>query len=322
VVRVTAPGVFSHTGHATADNAVPKPATDTASEDNIGIALKSFTLSATSVAGGKAVSARAELTSLAPPGGAVVRLTSSDPTIAPVPSPFVVQLPTAVRTFNIVPPVVSQPTPVTITATYGLVTISQTLTVLPPALAVVSLSRSTMIGACQTATAKVTLTGSAPATGAQVVLSSTTPGVHVPSAITIAPGTTSASLTVTADAVHTLSTGVFTAAFGGVAKQLPLAVRPIYLTAVTLTPTAVTGGASVTGAATIECAAPAGGVTATLTSTNVSAAVPASPSLIFAAGSTQAAFAVRTNAVAAVTTPAIRVVVNGVTKSAVLEVRP
>jgi probable HAF family extracellular repeat protein len=321
IAKVTAPGVFSHRAQATADNADPAVvSTDT--ETNTGIALKSFTLSASTVAGGKAVSARAELTSIAPPGGAVVHLESSNPAIAPVPAPFVVQQPTAVRTFNIVPPVVSEPTTVTVSATYGLVTISQTLTVLPPALSVVSLTRSTMIGACQTATAKVTLTGSAPAGGARVALSSTTPGVHIPSTITIAPGQTTASLTVSANAVHALSKGVFTAAFGGVTKDLPLAVRPIYLTAVTVTPSSVTGGATATGAATIECAAPAGGVPATVTSTNPSAATPASGSLVFAAGSTTASFTVRTHPVAATTTPAIRVTVNGVAKSAALEVRP
>ena len=203
---------------------MPNPE-DTENEQNIGIALKSFTLSETTVAGGTAVSARAELTSLAPSGGAVVRLESSDPAIAPVPSPFVVQLPTAVRTFNIVPPVVSQPTPVTISATYGLVTISRTLTVVPPALETLSLTRSTMVGSCQTATARVTLTGAAPPSGASVALSSTTTGVHIPATITIAPGARSAGLTFSADAVHARTTGVLTAAFGGTAKQLPLAVQ-------------------------------------------------------------------------------------------------
>src|SRR3954447_2128182 len=116
VVRVTATGVFSNTAHATAANGVPN-AEDTESEENIGIALKSFTLSAATVAGGTAVSARAELTSLPNPGGSVVKLETSNAAIAPVPSTFVVQRPTAVRTFNIVPPVVSAPTPVTISAT-------------------------------------------------------------------------------------------------------------------------------------------------------------------------------------------------------------
>jgi probable HAF family extracellular repeat protein len=321
VVRVTGPGPFSHTAHVTADNAVAN-ASDTLTEHNIGVALKSFALSATTVAGGTAVSARAELTSLPPSSGARVTLESSNPAIAPVPSTFVVQGSSAVRTFNIVPAVVAQPTTVTITATYGLVTIAQTLTVVPPSLSVLSLTRSTMIGACQTAIAKVTLNGSAPPSGASVTLSSTTPGLHVPAAVTIGPGETSVSVTVTADAVHTLSKGVFAAAFGGTRKELPLAVRPIYLTSVTVSPSSVTGGSTATATATIECAAPAGGMAGTVTSTNPAAATPATGSVNFAAGATTTSVAIRTNPVGSVTTPAIRVAVNGVTKSAALEVKP
>jgi probable HAF family extracellular repeat protein len=321
IVRVNAPGVFSHTAHVTADNAVPNPQ-DTEREENLGLALKSFTLSAAAVAGGTAVSGRVEITGPPPRGDAPIRLASSDPAIAPVPSKFAVQAPSPVRTFNIVPPVVSQPTTVTVSATYGLVTISQTLTVVPPALKTLSLTRSTMIGSCQTATAKVTLTGSAPAAGASVALSSTTTGVHVPATITVAPGAASASLTVGADAVHALTTGTFAAAFGGVTKQLPLSVRPIFLTVVTLTPSAVTGGAASSGAATIECAAPSGGLSATLASTNPAAAAPTTGSVQFAAGATKASFTVQTQHVAAVATPSIRVRVNGVTKSAPLTVQP
>jgi probable HAF family extracellular repeat protein len=320
-VKVTGPGRFSHTAHVTAANVTPT-AQHTLSEENIGIALKSFTLSSATVAGGKAVSARAELTSLAPPGGAVVTLASSNSSIAPVPSTFVVQLPTNFRTFNIVPPVVDQPTTVTISATYGLVTISQTLTVLPPALARLSLTRSTMIGSCQTATAQVTLNGVAPAGGARVALTSTTGGVHVPSGVTVVPGATTASVTVTADAVHTLMNGVLRASFGGATQELSLAVRPIFLTGVTLTPSTVTGGARANGIATIECAAPVGGLAATLTSTKPNVAAPAIGTLMIAAGATAGSFAVTTHPVAAATTLSIRAAANGVTRSAALTVKP
>jgi hypothetical protein len=318
-VRVTAPGVFSHTAHATADN---EPNSNTVSEDNIGNALVSFTLSATTVAGGKAVSARGQLTSLAPPGGAVVRITSSNPAVAPVPSELVVQLPTAVRTFNIVPRIVSQPTMVTITATYGLVTISRTLTVVPPALSTVSLTRSTMIGGCQTATAKVTLTGSAPAAGVQVRLTATSAGVVTPATVTVRAGATTASLTVTSRAVNSISSGTFTASYGGASKTLSLSTRPIYLTTLTVTPSAVTGGGNVSGVATIECAAPAGGMSATLSSTNAAIAAPLAVSLAFTAGTKSRTFSVRTSKVSAPVTVTIRASAHAVTKSASLSVRP
>ena len=320
-VRVTGPGVFSHTARATADNVMPD-SSDTAREENIGIALADFALSASTVAGGKAVSATATLTSLAPPGGAVVKIVSSNPAVAPTPSELVVQLPTASRSFNIVPPVVSQPTTATISATYGLVTISRTLTVVPPALSTVSLSRSTIIGSCQTATGKVTLTGSAPSSGVNVALATTTGGVNSPSSVLVPAGATSASFTVTSRAVSTINNGTFTASYGGVSKSLSLSVRPIYVTAVVLTPSTVAGGGTVSGQATIECAAPPGGMTVALSSTNPTVAAPATTSIVLPAGATNGAFTVRTQRPAAATTVSIRAAAHAVTKSASLTVTP
>jgi hypothetical protein len=290
-------------------------------ESNIGIALSNLTLSAATIAGGKAVSARVELTSLAPPGGAVVHVVSSNPTVAPVPSRVVVQQPIAYRTFNIVPPVVSVPTAVTITATYGLVTISRTLTVVPPALNTLSLSRSTIIGSCQSAVAKITLTGSAPASGATVSLISTTAGANLPTTVVVPAGATSASLTVTTKAVETINKGTVTAAYGGVSKSLSLAVRPVYVSAVTLTPSAVSGGTTVGGTVTSECAAPVGGLTVALTSRNATVAAPTTASILLPQGTVSGNFSVRTSRVAAATTVAIAATAHGVTKSATVTVR-
>jgi hypothetical protein len=279
-------------------------------------------LSATTVAGGKAVSAKATLTSLAPYGGAVVSIVSSNPAVAPTPSQLVVQLPTATRSFNIIPAVVSRSTTVTISATYGLVTISRTLTVVPPALNVLSLTRSTIIGSCQTATAKVTLTGAAPASGANVSIAATTVGVNSPSSVMVPAGAMSASFTVTARAVSTLNKGTFTASYGGVSKSQGLIVRPIYLTGVVLSPSTVTGGSAISGQATIECAAPSGGTSVGLSSANTAVATPATTSIVIPAGGTKGGFTVHTRRPATATTLSIRATVNGVTKSASLTVTP
>jgi probable HAF family extracellular repeat protein len=320
-VAVTGPGVFSFVGRATADNVIPD-ANDSVRQQNIGLALADFTLSATTVAGGKAVSARATLTDLAYYGGSVVKITSSNPAVAPVPSRLIVQLPTNFRTFNIVPPVVSQPTTVTISATFGLVTISRTLTVVPPALSTLSLTRSTIIGACQTATGTVALTGSAPASGVTVSLATTTAGAKTPATVVVPAGATKATFTVTTNAVSTLNKGSFTASYGGVSKAFPLSVRPIYLTAVALTPSTVAGGGTVGGQATIECAAPTGGTKVTLVSTNAAVATPATSSIVIPAGATKGSFSVRTTRPAAATALSIRATVNGVTKSGALTVTP
>ena len=318
-VRATAPGTFSFVTTATADNVRPD-ANDTARQENRGIALADFTLSTATVAGGKAVSATATLTGLPYSGGSVVRVVSSNPAVAPVPSTLVVQLPLKTRTFNIVPPVVSQPTTVTISATFGLVTISRTLTVVPPALNTLSLSRSTIIGSCQTASGKVTLTGSAPSSGATVSLATTTTGAKTPATVVVPAGAMSANFTVTTNAVSVLNKGTFTASYGGVSKAFPLSVRPIYLTAVALTPSTIVGGGTASGQATIECAAPPGGTTISLASTNAAVATPAAPSFVIAAGGTKGTFSVRTKQPPATTALSIRATANGVTKSATLTV--
>ena len=174
------------------------------------------------------MSAKGTLTSLAPPEAQSSRIVSSNPAVAPVTSQLIVQLPTATRSFNIVPAVVSQPTSVTISATYGLVTISRVLTVVPPVLSGLALTRSTMIGSCQTATAKVTLTGWAPSGGAVVSLAATAAGVNSPSSVTV-PAGSSLSFTVNSRAVSTINPGTFTASYHGTSKSLNLAVRPIYV---------------------------------------------------------------------------------------------
>ena len=318
IVRVTGPGGFSHVTSATAENV--RPGTNTVSEENFGIALADFTLSATTVAGGKAVLAKATLTSVPNFGGSVVRISSSNPTVAPTPATLVVQDGINNRSFNIIPPVVSQPTTVTISATFGLVTIARTLTVVPPALNTLSLSRSTIIGSCQTASGKVTLTGSAPASGATVSLATTTSGARTPATVVVPAGATSATFTVTTNAVSALNKGTFTASYGGASKAFPLSVRPIYLTAVTLTPSTVVGGGTVAGQATIECAAPTAGTTIGLLSTNAAVATPATNSTVIPAGATKGSFSVRTKQPAATTALSIRATANGVTKSAALTV--
>src|SRR5439155_2223723 len=125
------------------------------------------------LAGGKASSAKVTLTGEPPSSDAIVRLASSRPDIVPVPSTVIVPnySGSPSRAFNIIPKVVSEPTPVEISATYGRVTVKQTLTVVPPVLTQLSLTPTTMIGCCGTSAGKISFTGAALAGGAIVTLS-------------------------------------------------------------------------------------------------------------------------------------------------------
>src|SRR5439155_4844984 len=93
------------------------------------------------------------------------------------------------------------------------------------------------------------------------------------------------------------------------------------LSSITLNPSSVVGGSAVQGTATLTSAAPAGGASVTLSSSNTTtASVPAS--VIVPAGATSAAFNVTTTAVSASTTATIAGAFGGATKSATLTVTP
>jgi probable HAF family extracellular repeat protein len=324
-VRTTGPGGISHTavisGTTTPD---PNGSNNSVSESNWAVALSAMTLTPATLAGGKASSAKLTLTSEPPSGDAVVRLASSRPDIAAVPATVVVPYfaQSTSRTFNIIPQVVSAPTPVEISATYGLVTIKQTLTVVPPALTQLSLMPTTIIGGCGTSAGKISLSGSAPSGGAVVMLSNANAKASAPASVTVAGGASTATFTVSTSTVTTSSTGKITASFGGVAKTLDVTVRPIRAKTLALSPNPATGGSTVSGTVTLECAAPAGGTVVSMSSSNSTVAAPTATSVTIPAGATTASFSVRTTRPAASTSVSIYAMVYGVRKSATLTVKP
>lgn len=99
------------------------------------------------------------------------------------------------------------------------------------------------------------------------------------------------------------------------------ASAPVTLSSLTVNPTGVVGGNSSTGTVALSAAAPAGGATVTLSSSNTAVArTPASVTV--AAGATTATFTIGTTAVTASTSVNISGTYSGVTKSASLTVAP
>jgi probable HAF family extracellular repeat protein len=135
-VRSTGPGTITHAATVSSDQPDPNPSNNSATESNTAVSLASLTLTPTTVIGGQLSLARATLTSPTPSGGARVRLTSSHPDIASVPSEFDV-LPWSGdglwREFYVTTKAVSAPVTVQIGATYGLVTRTVALTIMPAA---------------------------------------------------------------------------------------------------------------------------------------------------------------------------------------------
>jgi hypothetical protein len=202
---------------------------------------------------------------------------------------------------------------------------------LSSALASVSLSslslNPTTVTGGNSSTGTVTLSGRAPAGGATVALSSSnTAAATVPSSVTVAAGATTATFTVSTSAVAASTTVTISATYSGATRSASLNVTPASpppptLSSLSLNPTSVTGGNSSTGTVTLSGAAPAGGATVALSSSNTPAATVPS-SVTVAAGATTATFTVSTSAVAASTTVTIFATYRGATRSASLTVTP
>jgi hypothetical protein len=192
-------------------------------------ALTAVRLAPMSIVGGKSTTGNTvTLNGQAPAGGAVVTLSSSDPSVASVPASVTVAPgATTSPVFTITTTAVAAQTPVTISATYDGVTKTAVLTVDPPVLASLRLSPATVKGGHSTVNNTVTLTGQAPTGGAAVMLTSGDPAVAMPpTMVTVAAGATSATFTITTTPVTSTTVVPITATFGGVSKIANLTVTP------------------------------------------------------------------------------------------------
>jgi len=192
-------------------------------------ALTAVRLSPGTVVGGRSTANNsATLNGQAPVGGAVVTLSSGDPTVAAVPASVMVPEGAAVSpVFTISTTAVAAQTPATISATYNGVTKTSTLTVDSPQLAALRLSPANVTGGHSTTHNTVALNGPAPAGGAAVILTSGDPTVATPPVtVTVAAGATSAAFTITTTVVTTATVVPITATFGGASIMADVTVTP------------------------------------------------------------------------------------------------
>jgi hypothetical protein len=287
-----------------------------------GPSLSSVALNPTSVAGGASSTGTVTLSAAAPAGGLVVTLASSSAS-ATVPANVTVAAGQTTATFSVTTTAVAANTSSTITATNGAISQSASLGITAPVLSTVALNPTSVTGGTSS-TGTVTLTSAAPAGGLVVTLASNNAAGSVQASVTVAAGATTATFTVTTKSVTAVTSVTITATSGAISKTAALTVNPaaasVSLKSVTVNPASVVGGAGVTGTVTISGAAPAGGVLVTLTSSSVSAKVPASVTV--PAGATSATFAITTVKVTAVASVNITGTYNAVSQKAVLQVTP
>jgi uncharacterized protein (TIGR03790 family) len=194
-------------------------------ENTLGVVpmLGGLYLISPSVLGGGPVATAVVLNNNAPAGGTTVNLTSSNPSVVPVPPTVTIQEGSYQSVFTLQTNPTSTNTAVTIKASLGGATVLSSITV-TQVLASLTVSPKSIIGG-STAHGTVTLTGPAYADGIVVSLTSSDPSVAaVPASITVPTGANKAVFEVTTSPVSISTPAVITASSGGSMKSFPITV--------------------------------------------------------------------------------------------------
>jgi hypothetical protein len=274
--------------------------------------------------GGQAAFIIVRLTGKAPSEGASVALETSNSALVPLNPTVTVPANQDAQWVNVTPAAVTVQTTVQLKAhrsSFDSKTFD--LTLLPPKPNIVacgdpSLSNTAAVGGSQVP-CRAWINGPAPTGGWTLNLSSSNPAVAVPSQVKVDAGHHYAPFTATTSAVAQETAVTITSSRDGVSASGTIRVQPPALTKVTLDPSSVTGGSSVSGKVTLSGSAPSSGVCVQLSSTSSVASV-ASPVCLH--GTSTGTFTVSTTAVSSQQTADIRGTLNGVTKSAQLTVNP
>jgi hypothetical protein len=289
------------------------------------ITLNSFSFSPGTITGGSSVSGTVFLTGAAPAGGAAVSISSSSGLVPSI--SVTVPAGSVSAPFTLTSGGVSTVTNVSLTASYGGISQTGTLTLVPPLPFLASLSFSPpTIDSGLTATCTVTLTAPAPLGGASISLAndSSFSIAAVPNNTLVPAGATSATFTVRTSPIQFIARVTVTASYNGSPAKALLTIvppgTPTGPSSVSLSPSTVVSGTQSAGTIQLTNPAPAGELLVSLASDNTSASVPLS--ITVPAGATSAAFSLATLPVTGISTATITVSSNGVSQSTLLTLTP
>ena len=186
-----------------------------------------LTLSPAVVVGGTPASATVALAQ-APDTNATVSLQSSDSKVASVPNSVVVPAGQLAASFTVSTDNVADPLTIIVTATYAASTQSSALTVNPAGLPTpvsLTLNPGTVTGG-NSSTGTVTISAPAPAAGLVVNLTTNNPFVaQIPTLVTVPSGQTVATFAITTPTLAGGETATITASAGGVSQSATLTVQ-------------------------------------------------------------------------------------------------
>ena len=248
----------------------------------------------------------------APTGGAVVSLTSSDPTAISVPAAVTIPAGSSLVSYTLT----THPTPnlrtVTLTATCSGSSVTTAISVQPYVLYSHSLNVTSIPGGSQNVMGTVSINASAPAGGIIVALSSSSPSANAPTSVTIPAGTSSANYPITTGTITAPVTVVLTASLNGTTESAALNLNPYAL--YTLTGPNIIGPNSVgTMYISLNGSAPAGGIPVTLTTADGTISLPGSVTI--PAGSGSVSFPITTGLFTAMRIVTVTASYNGGTAS-------
>ncbi|HEY0426770.1 MAG TPA: FG-GAP-like repeat-containing protein [Pyrinomonadaceae bacterium] len=210
-----------------------KTATLTVAAPSQNIPISSVTLSPSTVVGGSNIGVRVtvNLASGAPIEGATIMLSSSNPSVVPVPRTIRANFSGQTSAFtDVAAATVSAPTQVTITATYGGSTQSAILTVTPPAnnaptITALAVNPASIAGG-SAALGTITLSVASTTPTTITLSSSSAPIVTVPASVTVPAGATSANFTVNTTSVSSSFTATIGASLNNLSRSASITVTP------------------------------------------------------------------------------------------------
>lgn len=235
--------------------------------------VDSVTLSTTRILGGLSLTGTVRLKNPANPGGQLVNLESSDPSVVTVPVSVTVPAGSSTASFSIATTAVTSRKSVTITASTAQRSAQAVLAVVPDGVLEVRVPE-TLVGG-ETGTGTVQLTGQAGNGGTTVALSTSSGLLSVPPTVVVPEGQTSATFSISAPVTPSSpQTVTITATLGSTSESanVRVAPAPMWLTA---TPAVLTSNA--TGTVTLNLAvAPTTNTVIRLRSNNSRLRVPSS----------------------------------------------
>ena len=286
--------------------------------------LSSVSVSPASVSGGSAATLNLTLSAAAPAGGAVVAIVSNSAAF-PLPANVVVLAGQKTASLTVTTSSVAAPASATVTAKYNGGTQTATVTVTPvvlPSLSSLTVSQASVAGGA-TVVVTVSLGAAAPTGGSSVTLSSSSAAFPAPASIVVPAGQSSASVNVISSGVSASTAVTVTAKYNGGTKTASLTLTPAVLpslTSIAISQAAANGNGAEILTVTLSAAAPTGGSTVMLSSSNRALTVPAG--IVVPAGAKSVSGIVEAAAVTASTTVTLTATYNGGSKTATVTLVP